>query len=320
MRIESFAEKFLDRPVRQAHHQPEDVRVGDLLRHAMVPATGLRQAIIGFPVDIGVRINGGRVGAAEGPDALRPCLYSMTPDALYHEQHCDILRSTADLGNLAVPGGSLERAQELLGEVVAACLLDGITPIVLGGGHEMAYGVFLGYAMAGMKVDIVNVDAHLDVRELKNGAGHSGSPFRQALEHPGRHCASYTVTGLQVHSVSRTDLDYARGRAARLTWREDFNMEELSRAYQGTGRAVMATMDMDALDQICAPGVSAPAVGGLSADTACLSARRAGASAAVRSFDLAELNPRHDVEQLTARLAARVLWSFLRGLADRPVR
>jgi len=37
---------------------------------------------------------------------------------------------------------------------------------------------------AGRAVGVVNLDAHLDVRPFPPGQGHSGSPFRQALEHP----------------------------------------------------------------------------------------------------------------------------------------
>lgn len=32
------------------------------------------------------------------------------------------------------------------------------------------------------RVGVINIDAHLDVRPLKDGKAHSGSPFRQMLE------------------------------------------------------------------------------------------------------------------------------------------
>src|SRR3712207_7676746 len=44
-------------------------------------------------------------------------------------------------------------------------------------GHETGYGHFLGYARARKQVWILNWDAHPDVRELKDGQGHSGSPL-----------------------------------------------------------------------------------------------------------------------------------------------
>lgn len=34
------------------------------------------------------------------------------------------------------------------------------------------------------KVAVINIDSHFDVRPLKEGKAHSGSPFRQLLESP----------------------------------------------------------------------------------------------------------------------------------------
>ena len=48
--------------------------------------------------------------------------------------------------------------------------------------------VISGYAAAAMPVGIVNIDAHLDVRPCLDGRGNSGTPFRQAMEHPSPRC------------------------------------------------------------------------------------------------------------------------------------
>lgn len=50
------------------------------------------------------------------------------------------------------------------------------------------------------KVGIVNIDAHLDVRPLKDGKTHSGSPFRQLLEDPrfsGKNFVEFAAQGNQ---------------------------------------------------------------------------------------------------------------------------
>src|ERR687884_322191 len=49
---------------------------------------------------------------------------------------------------------------------------------VLVGGHETAYGHYLGYVRAGRPVGIINLDAHLDLRPVEGGRGNSGTPFR----------------------------------------------------------------------------------------------------------------------------------------------
>jgi formiminoglutamase len=137
--------------------------------------------LIGFPQDEGVRRNGGRPGAARVPAEIRRCLYRLPPFDPAVE--VEVGRGLLDLGDVSIHG-DLEQSQQALAAVVAAVLAAGSVPIVLGGGHETANGHYLGPGEAGRPAGIVNLDAHLDVRPLLEGRGHSGSLFRQALEHP----------------------------------------------------------------------------------------------------------------------------------------
>src|SRR5262249_12850813 len=154
----------------------------------------------GFPQDAGVRRNGGRVGAAAAPDAIRSWLYRLTPWDGRGKGVDLAARPPPHLGNVRTARG-LERSPESLGAGVAAVLERGAVPVVLGGGHETAYGHYLGYVKARRAVGVINLDAHLDVRPLINGKGHSGSPFRQALEHPSDPLPGprYVCLGVQPH-------------------------------------------------------------------------------------------------------------------------
>src|SRR5205085_9502595 len=138
----------------------------------------------------GVRRNGGRPGAAEAPAAIREALFRLTPDAEHADAFTRLLQSTCDLGDIVV-SRDLEADQERLAAVLAPHLARGAIAIILGGGHETAYGHFLGHAQAQRRVAILNWDAHPDVRPVEDNQGHSGTPFRQALEHPSALCRSY---------------------------------------------------------------------------------------------------------------------------------
>lgn len=293
----------------------DDPRLGDLIART-TDGDDVAAMIVGFPVDEGVRRNGGRPGAADGPDAIRPYLYKMTPAANDFDRHVATLERLVDLGNVDVTD-DLERDQEALGEVVAWILDRGAIPIILGGGHETAYGHYLGYASRGVSPCIINWDAHADVRPLKNKQAHSGSPFRQAIEHPAHPCSQYFVAGLQPSSVSRDHLHFVEAHAGRSWFVDEIDPEQIDFIYSLVEAPAMVTMDLDAVDQASAPGVSAPAVNGISPRHWLLAARRAGASPAVSSFDLSELNPRFDVDGRTVRLAARTVWEFVRALAER---
>jgi formiminoglutamase len=271
-----------------------------------------RVCIVGFAVDQGVARNGGRPGASAGPAALRERLLRMCPDSERPERFVRLLEQTRDLGDVAA-SGDLEADQRALAEVVARELARGTFVIVLGGGHETSYGHFLGYAGAQRAVTICNIDAHPDVRPLRDGLGHSGSPFRQALEHASGLCRGYRVEGLQPSAAASAHLTYLSARGARFGFRRNFDPESL---YDGAGDT-LATFCLDAVDQAFAPGVSAPSTDGLSPGEWLRAAYLAGASPQVSSADVVELNPGLDRDGQTARLAARTVWELLRGLAAR---
>jgi formiminoglutamase len=222
-----------------------------------------------------------------------------------------------DIGDLQITE-NLEESQVSLGRVIAELLKRDTIPIVLGGGHETAYGHYLGYVRASLPIAVVNIDAHLDVRPLIDGNGHSGSPFRQMLEHPGRPLpgADYLCVGAQPGQVSKAHWEYQQKRGGKVWWRHETyaiadQLDELPR------RRMYLSIDADAFHVSDVPGVSAPNSNGLYASDAYDSAHWAGRQPEVASLDLVEINPRLDRDGQSARWAALVIWNFLVGLALR---
>jgi formiminoglutamase len=229
-----------------------------------------------------------------------------------------------DVGDIRIEDG-LEQSQQALAEVIAALLTAGSVPIVLGGGHETAYGHYLGYVRAGRDVAILNLDAHLDVRPCLDGQGHSGSPFRQALEHPERPLSGnrYACLGVQPFAVGREHCRYVRDKGGVFRWASEvrdrasqFFLQDCERLASG-GRPVYVTLDSDVVRQADVPGVSAPNPLGLSGWEVTGCATLAGECPWVASFDLVEINPSLDRDGQSARWAAVTIWNFLSGLARR---
>src|SRR5262245_39474951 len=165
-------EQDADPSAARAH----DPRLGEVIERWNGDPSALRPGravLVGFPQDEGVRRNQGRPGAALAPAELRRWLSRLTPwDG---STQTDLTPSPPlDAGNVRITG-TLEQTQAALGEVVGGILAAGAVPIVLGGGHETAFGHYLGYVRAGRTVGIVNLDAHLDVRPCIGELGHSGS-------------------------------------------------------------------------------------------------------------------------------------------------
>ncbi len=282
-----------------------------------------RPVLLGFPQDEGVRRNQGRPGAAAAPAAIRHGLYRLTPWDASRGTDLSALE-LLDLGNVRILGG-LEESQQALAEGIASLLKAEAVPIVLGGGHETAYGHYLGYVHAGRDVAIVNLDAHLDVRPLADGLGHSGSPFRQALEHPNRPLRGdrYVCLGAQPYSVSREHHAYVNARGGVIRWCAEVR-DRLGDAFRqecerlsASGCSVCVTLDSDVVRQADVPGVSAPNPLGLCGHELAACAALAGEHTAVSSFDLVEINPSFDRDGQSSRWAALVVWHFLSGLARR---
>src|SRR5438477_2324256 len=109
--------------------RPDDPRLGEIIeswqgdRAAVVPG---RAVLIGFPQDEGVRRNGGRLGAAFAPDAIRRWLYRLTPGDPMSDRHLTAA-PPLDTGNITITG-DLEESQRALAEVVAGVLRRAAVP------------------------------------------------------------------------------------------------------------------------------------------------------------------------------------------------
>ncbi len=291
-----------------------DPRVFELIATSPEPDPSV--IVVGFPCDLGVNRNAGRLGSAEAPDAIRKFFYRLAPDATQSARFRELLAACQDLGNVDA-GIDLEQSQQDLASVIAPHLERQTPLVILGGGHETSFGHFLGYAQAQQMISIINFDAHLDVRDLIDGKGHSGSPFRQALEHESKLCQKYSVAGVLSHSVSGSHLDYVRKKGGRIYENQELTSSSVPQLFSELHSPTMVSFDLDVVDQAFAPGVSSPATGGLTAHLLLQAAYEAGKCPWVRSIDIVEMNPRFDRDGQTARLGALLLWNFLSGICRR---
>jgi len=276
-------------------------------------------AIVGFASDAGVRRNHGRVGASEGPAALRGMLANLA-------WHGGPTNRLYDAGDVACAGDELESAQWAYAERLAGLLRAGHFPIGLGGGHEIAWAAYQGIAraLAGdtrlERLGIVNFDAHLDLRvPAEPGRGTSGTPFLQIAE--ARAAAGlpfrYLCVGASPASNTPALFDRAAELGVELVTDIEAHGDDAEAAlgrFVAESSAVYLTFCLDVLPSAVAPGVSAPAGLGLALHRAVELVRKVLADCGhgqpgsrLVVADVAELNPRHDPDGRTARTAARLV-------------
>ncbi|BAL25582.1 formimidoylglutamase [Azoarcus sp. KH32C] len=269
-------------------------------------------ALIGFACDEGVRRNQGRPGAAHAPAAIRKALANVA----WHREG-----PAFDAGDIVCTEGGLEAAQARLSENVTELLAAGHFPIVMGGGHEVAYGSWEGLAghlarKAGRtpRIGIVNFDAHFDLRDPAPVTS-SGTPFTQIAEACAIRGWPFRYACIGVSRASNTRALFRRAADLDVLVREDREVTPASLA--DIGKALDAfiagcdhvhlTIDLDVLPAWEAPGVSAPAAHGVPLALLEPLVERVRDSGKVRLAELAELNPEFDLDHRTARVAARLI-------------
>ena len=272
-------------------------------------------ALLGFETDEGVARNKGRIGAKDGPNALRAAAANLPITNPLN------LR---DDGDIAVQGSDLESAQAEVGSWVANKLNSNEFPLVIGGGHEIAYASYLGWrnwAAGARTLGIINLDAHLDLRK-PNPQGSSGTPFYQIAQSMERDNQPFKYWVLGASEVANTTALFNRAAdlGVRVNYDSELNLSSLDHLeadileFCKTVDDIYLTIDLDVLQAAFMPAVSAPAAGGLSLAIVEQLIAQVMTSGKVRLADLAELNPVYDIDGLGAKTAARLLYRISRYL------
>jgi formiminoglutamase len=261
---------------------------------------GANFALIGYVCEEGVRRNQGRLGAAAGAKCLRERVARL---AWHHGG-----KVVVDYGDVVCLGEDMEAAQAQLALMVSQVIAAGQIPIVLGGGHDVAYGHYTGIRAAteGKTVGIINFDAHFDLRPVTDRPN-SGTPFHQILnESP----VDYLALGIQ-RQANTTELfevaaeygvEYVLAQHCR-TYQLPTIVKELE-YFLDRNDHVYLTIDLDGFSSAYAPGVSAPSPYGFSPAFVMAVLDFLLASGKVIALDVAELNPAYDADGSTARLGA----------------
>lgn len=291
----------------------QKIELLNLTEISHLPNQATAFALLGFCCDEGIRRNQGRIGAKQGPDALR-CALSRLP--IHVEQIIFY-----DAGNIVCDNSDLESAQEALGEAVALLLTLKITPIVIGGGHELAYGHYLGISkhINEQRLDIVNFDAHLDMRPLPdNQQGNSGTPFLQIANAQKKQnlLFNYHCLGVQPTGNTTSLLQTATQHDVNLLFADAIHHhpDELTNFLQPvleTAQHLYLTLCLDVFASPYAPGVSAPQIYGLTPAQLTPAIRQLAKCGKVISYDVAELSPPLDQGDRTAKLAAHFVFEII---------
>lgn len=283
-----------------------------------IQKTNLQHSIVlaGFACDEGVARNKGRVGAAKGPEALRRNCSNLPV-------HFSKEEKIYDAGNVVCINKNLEEAQESLSTLVSTILARKGFPILLGGGHEILYGHYRGVRKTLHKknIGIINFDAHFDLRSDTETGATSGTGFYQIANDCKKEHNNFLYFALGIQEASNTLELFERAKTLDVEYilANDFHypkLEKIKAQFQNfldKTEAVCLTIDMDVFASADAPGVSAPSANGLRYDLLFYEMMKLIAgSGKVVSMDIAELNPEFDIDNRTAKLAANIMFDWVK--------
>lgn len=277
-------------------------------------------AIIGFACDEGVHRNQGRTGASSGSNSIRKALANLT---------CSKDFRLFEYGNVHCTDGNLEDSQEKLAENINDILNKDGYPIVLGGGHEVAWASFLGIQKylasnnKSRKLGIINFDAHFDLRNPYPSPS-SGTPFRQCNEYCQQHQLAFKYFVLGINRSSNTEELFNYAQENNVKWMEDIELHHANidriqcdlEAYIQTLDYLYLTICMDVFNSSYAPGVSAPAALGIEPRVTIILLHKIKQLCLTHNVelllsDIAETNPEYDRDHQTAKLAARLVYELV---------
>ncbi len=245
-------------------------------------------------------------GCSKAPDRVRNKLYQLTK--------INSSKKIADFGNLKT-GHTSEDAYFALRDVCFELLSNNIIPIIIGGSQDLTYGMYLAYKKLKLPVNLTTIDSRLDIGKSKHEFD-SYTYLTKILFEKRKFLDNYINIGHQGYFVTENNLNLLKK-----LYFESIRIGQIRQSFMNTEPILrdsnLVSIDFSSIKQSEAPAHPYASPNGFYSEEVCQIARYAGISDNVRSFGLFEINPKFDINDQTAHLAAQIIWLFIDGYINR---
>ncbi|MDP7035783.1 MAG: agmatinase [Planctomycetota bacterium] len=258
-------------------------------------------------------------GTAKGPDAILRA--SAEQETFDPERGVEIARTRIfTLPSIDRPSAPPEEMVKSVYQTLTPHVQKSRFTLTLGGEHTLTLGAVQAHLHSSPKLAIVQIDAHLDLRNryLERSLSHA-TVMRRIFELPEKPL----LIPVGTRSVSLQESEFIVDNQIAPFWSHQIdsrNDQWIDQVLESTGdRPIYLTLDIDGLDPSQAPGTGTPEPGGLDYPTLCSLLDRLGSSGRLRGMDLVEVAPipgQQVTESLAARLISRVLAARLPANSD----
>ena len=293
---------------------------GHLLAYSGVPTfmrqtptrdlSGADVAIVGVPFDSGA--TSFRGGTRFGPRKIREASLALWGHHHIHGVAPAEALTIVDYGDVAVEMAYIEKTMSSITAEVGAALAAGPMVVALGGDHSISLPLLRAQAAKFGPLALVHFDAHTDVEP---GDYEHGTVFRHAVEEGLIDPAAFIQVGIRGSLYFPDDLNVARRLGIRVLTIDDcFEMgipAVIAAIRETVGeRQTYVTLDIDAADPAFAPGTGTPEPGGFSSYQM-LQLMRGLKGLNLVGMDIVEVSPPYDHADVTAILAANLVFEYL---------
>jgi len=263
-------------------------------------------------------------GSSGAPNALRLVLPAYTTYSADFDVDIAPLK-VRDIGDVRMHMTDILQCHRNMEQAVVELYNAAPLPLLIsiGGDHSISCPLVQGYCRAhpGKKLGIVHFDAHHDVRNFEDGGPTNGTPFRGIVEGPanvdGRNIVQIGIHGFTGSSYYRRwceehGMTVVSARDVRRRGMAEVIEEARKIAADGTD-ALYVSFDIDVMAAPYAPGTGYATPEGLEPWEVLEALFLLGQDPHVTALDYVCMDPLRDVREVTAKMAASILLTFLGG-------
>ena len=297
---------------------PRFAEVKTFMRLPYVKTTeNIDYAVVGVPFDTGVTY---RTGQRFGPSAIREISSLVKPYNIPQDVNVVEELSGVDYGDVPVNPGYILNSYDRMVATLTPLVEAGVIPICMGGDHSITLGELRAIAKKYGPVALLHFDSHFDTIDSYFGEKYNhGTVFARAVEEGLIDVDHSIQVGMRGTFYDRTDLTGSEDLGFKVVTSfkmRELGLEEVKRQIkERIGDAkVFLTFDIDFVDPAYAPGTGTIEVGGWTGSES-LDLVRSLKGINFVGFDLVEVMPQQDPSQITAFLAANIMFEFITLIA-----
>jgi formiminoglutamase len=250
--------------------------------------------------------NGNKRFVGRQEDSFRPYLYQLFEGFSWSFP-------INDLGTL-MPGETIQDTYFAVANVVAELVKNDILPIVIGGSHDLTFGLYKGYEKLEQLINICSVDSRLDVGTTQEELNDKTFVGHLLLQRP-CYLFNYANIGCQAPLVGKGELELFEKLYFDVCRLGEFNTDR-KRSEPHLRNTDILTIDVEGVRSSDFPTEKGNNPNGFYADQICQIAKYAGLSDKLTSFGVFNLHPEEDSPS-ASDLVAQMIWYFIDGVSQR---